>query len=97
MSLWWWGNDEPACNLMDGACTIGDIDFESVGKIYWPDSSYFTIDQFDDESFMLVSEREYLWGQSGTLGIVTSLKEGVANDDVSNLVTIPLDPSPYEW
>ena len=46
---------------------------------------------------MLVSEREYLWGQTGSLGIISSLKDGVANDDVSNLVTIPLDPSPYEW
>ena len=55
------------------------------------------MDSFGDEAFMLVSEREYRWGKTGTLGIVPNLKQGVADDDVSSLVTIPLDPSPFEW
>ena len=46
---------------------------------------------------MLVSERRYSRGQTGSLGIVPNLKAGVAADDVSTLATIPLDPSPYEW
>ena len=55
------------------------------------------MDHFGDEAFMLVSEREYRSGKTGTLGIVPNLKQGVADDDVSNLMTIPLDPSPFEW
>ena len=46
---------------------------------------------------MLISEREYSRGNTGSIGMVPNLKEGIANGDVDAIQAIPLDPSPYEW
>ena len=46
---------------------------------------------------MLVSEREYRRGKTGSLGMIPNLSQGVADGDVSSLIPIPLDPTPYEW
>ena len=95
--FWWWDDHTPSWNMSEQVCSVGDLSFKSIGEIHWPDSSYFTIDKFGDDTFMLISEREYSRGRTGSIGMVPNLKEGIANGDVGSLQAIPLDPSPYEW
>ena len=50
------GNEQCVIDYIDqNSCNIGDIDWRSLGRIYWEDLAYLDVDKFGQEDFLLLS------------------------------------------
>ena len=86
-----------ACNPQNEKCTIGDVDFKSIGKIHYRTCSYLEMAKWGTEDFLLISEFNGAPWRSGSVAIVPGIKDAVADREVDSLEPVTLDPSPYKF
>lgn len=86
-----------ACNPFKEKCTIGDVDFESIGRINYRTCSYLEIAKWGSEDFLLISEFNGAPWRSGSVAIVAGVKDAVTNGGLDDLKPVTLDPRPYKF
>ena len=86
-----------ACDPTKKKCTIGDVDFESIGRIDYRTIAYLETAKWGSEDFLLISEFNGAPWRSGSVAITTGVKEAVQNGDVNNLKPVKLDPRPHKF
>ena len=86
-----------ACNPSNEKCTIGDVDFESIGRIHYRTCSYLEMAKWGSEDFLLISEFNGAPWRAGSVAIVPGVKSAVQGGDVNDLSPVTLDPRPYKF
>ena len=85
-----------ACNPQKSKCTVGDVDFESIGKIHYRTPSYLELTTFGGEDTLLISEFNGSPWRWGSIAITRGLKEQVQSGSV-DLDATKLDPIDYKF
>ena len=63
-----------ACDVTKEKCTIGDVDFQSIGRIHYRTASYLDLGSWGGEDFLLIAEFNGSPWRSGSVGIATGIK-----------------------
>jgi len=66
-----------ACDASSEKCTVGDVDFDPIGRIHYRTPSYLEMAKWGSEDFLLISEFNGSPWRSGSVAIATGVKEGV--------------------
>ena len=74
-----------ACDVTNEKCTVGDVDFESIGRIHYRTASYLDIGSWGGEDFLLIAEFNGSPWRSGSVAIATGIKQGVIDGDMSSV------------
>ena len=86
-----------ACDVTSEKCTVGDVDFESIGRIHYRTASYLDLGSWGGEDFLLIAEFNGAPWRSGSVAMATGIKQGVIDGDMSSVETTTLDPKPYKF
>ena len=85
-----------ACNVKNDKCTVGDVDFETIGYIHYRTPAYLDIETVNGEEVMLISEFNGSPWRWGSVAVATGIEDAVQSGSV-DITATKLSPSPYKF